>query len=105
MIRGLRWCILESREEEIGMQSAQSVKVSPARDHRFGGGPEYTLGIEEELMLMDARDLALTAGVEQLVAAVEDDRVKPELMQCQVEVATSPHATVAGAEDELRDLR
>ena len=87
------------------MQSAQSVKAVPVRGHRFGAGPEYTLGIEEELMLMDARGLALTAGVEQLVAALGDDRVKPELMQCQVEVATSPHATVAGAEDELRDLR
>jgi carboxylate-amine ligase len=85
--------------------SAQFEKAVPVRAHRFGAGPEYTLGIEEELMLLDAQGLALTAGVEQLVAAVADERVKPELMQCQIELATSPHATVAAAEDELCDLR
>ena len=84
---------------------SQSEKAVPVRAHRFGAGPEYTLGIEEELMLLDEHGLALTAGVEQLVAAVADERVKPELMQCQVELATSPQATVTAAEDELRDLR
>ncbi len=85
--------------------SAQSEKAVPVRAHHFGDGPEYTLGIEEELMLLGAGDLALTAGVEELVAAVGDQRVKPELMQSQIELATSPHATVAAAEDELRELR
>ena len=28
-------------------------KAVPVRAHRFGTGHEYTLGIEEELMLLD----------------------------------------------------
>jgi carboxylate-amine ligase len=85
--------------------SAQSEKAVPVRAHHFGDGPEYTLGIEEELMVLAAGDLSLAPRVEELVAALGDHRVKPELMQSQIELATSPHATVAAAEDELRDLR
>jgi glutamate---cysteine ligase / carboxylate-amine ligase len=97
-------CVL-ARARLVDPMSAQHEKAVPVRAHRFAAGPEYTLGIEEELMLLDAGDLALTPGVERLVAAVGDARVKPELMQCQVELATSPQATIAAAEDELRDLR
>jgi glutamate---cysteine ligase / carboxylate-amine ligase len=85
--------------------SVPSEKAVPVRAHRFGTGPEYTLGIEEEFMLLAADDLALAPGVEQVVAAIADDRVKQELMQCQIELATSPRRTVAAAEEELRDLR
>ena len=56
-------------------------------------------------MLLDADDLALAPGVEQIVSGVSDDRVKPELMRCQIEVATSPSRSVAGALDDLLDLR
>ena len=84
---------------------AQLEKAVPVQQHRFGAGPEYTLGIEEELMLIDADDGGLASRVEPLVAAVADGRVKRELMQCQIELATSPQQTVAAAEEELRDLR
>ena len=83
----------------------QAPKSVPVRAHRFATGPEYTVGIEEELMLLDADDLALAPGVEQIVSGVSDDRVKPELMRCQIEVATSPSRSVAGALDDLLDLR
>jgi glutamate---cysteine ligase / carboxylate-amine ligase len=85
--------------------SVQIEKAVPVRAHRFGSGSEYTLGIEEELMLLDADELALAARVEPVVTAIDDRRVKRELMQCQIELATSPHGTVAAAEEELRDLR
>ena len=52
-------------------------------------------------MLLHADDLALAPGVEQIVSGVSDDRVKPELMRCQIEVATSPSRSVAGALDDL----
>ena len=48
---------------------AQIEKAVPVHQHRFGAGPEYTLGIEEELMLIDADDAALAPRVEPLVAA------------------------------------
>ena len=83
----------------------QSLKAVPVRAHRFGSGTEYTVGIEEELMLVDAATLALSPGVERVLAAVEDDRIKPELRQCQVELASSPHRFVADALDDLLELR
>jgi carboxylate-amine ligase len=80
-------------------------KAVPVRDHRFGSGREYTVGIEEELMLVGAGDLALTPGVERILAAVPDERVKTELMQCQIEVASSPQRYVADALADLLSLR
>jgi carboxylate-amine ligase len=80
-------------------------KAVPVRAHRFGTGHEYTLGIEEELMLLDAGGLALAPRVEPVVTAIDDSRVKRELMQCQIELATSPQRTVAALEEELRGLR
>ena len=93
------------REQPVETTILQAPKSVPVRAHRFATGPEYTVGIEEELMLLDADDLALAPGVEQIVSGVSDDRVKPELMRCQIEVATSPSRSVAGALDDLLDLR
>ncbi len=76
-------------------------------DHRFNG-PPFTIGIEEELMLLDARDLSLAQAIEAILAAVPPDRegqVKPELMQSVLEIATRPCRTVAEAGEELRGLR
>ena len=80
-------------------------KAVPVRDHAFGRGPEYTVGIEEELMLVDARSLALSPGVERVLRALDDEHIKPELMQCQIEVASSPWKRVDDALDDLRRLR
>jgi carboxylate-amine ligase len=85
--------------------SARAPKAVPVREHRFGRGPEYTVGIEEELMLVRAGDLELAAASAEVVAAVGDLRVKPELMQSQIELASAPHAFAADAGDELCELR
>ena len=76
-------------------------------DHRFNG-PPFTIGIEEELMLLQPDDLSLAQEIEAILAAVPDDRaaqVKPELMQSVLEIATRPCGTVGEAGAELRDLR
>jgi glutamate---cysteine ligase / carboxylate-amine ligase len=76
-------------------------------DHRFRGTP-FTVGIEEELMLIDAETLDLAQGIEAIRADLGEEyeqRVKPELMQSVLEIATVPHATVAEAGEELRSLR
>jgi carboxylate-amine ligase len=76
-------------------------------EHRFRGTP-YTVGIEEELMLIDPRSLQLVQGVETILDDLGEDfeaRVKPELMQSVLEIATVPHDTVADAGEELRSLR
>jgi glutamate---cysteine ligase / carboxylate-amine ligase len=76
-------------------------------DHRFNG-PPFTIGIEEELMLLHNGDLSLAQEIEAILAAVPADRegqVKPELMQSVLEIATRPCQTVGEAGEELRALR
>jgi carboxylate-amine ligase len=76
-------------------------------EHRFTG-PPYTIGIEEELMILDSERLDLAQEVEGILADVPPelaDRVKPEFMQSFLEVATEPCQDVAGAARELKELR
>jgi carboxylate-amine ligase len=75
-------------------------------EHRFTG-PSYTLGIEEELMIVDAETLDLVNSIEMLLEAVPDTvgDVKPELMESVLEIATAPTANTREAGVQLRDLR
>jgi glutamate---cysteine ligase / carboxylate-amine ligase len=76
-------------------------------EHRFDG-PPFTIGVEEELMLVDAETLDLGQGIEAILAGVPEDvtgHVKPELFQSVLEVATTPCTTVAETTAQLRDLR
>jgi glutamate---cysteine ligase / carboxylate-amine ligase len=82
-----------------------ATKAVPVREHRFSPEREYSLGIEEELMLVDVRDLTLAAGVEEILRDLRDARIKPELMQCQLELATEPWERAEEALADLTDLR
>jgi carboxylate-amine ligase len=73
-------------------------------DHAFTG-PSYTVGIEEELMIVDGRSFALVNAIETLLEASADGDLKPELMESVLEIATPPCASVPEAERELRALR
>jgi glutamate---cysteine ligase / carboxylate-amine ligase len=76
-------------------------------EHSFNG-PPFTIGVEEELMILDADTLSLAQEVEAILAAVPKElegQVKPELMQSVLEIATTPCETVAEAAGELRELR
>jgi glutamate---cysteine ligase / carboxylate-amine ligase len=69
-------------------------------------GPSYTVGIEEELMILDAETLALTSAIEDVLEEYgEGGDVKPELMQSVLEIATRPHRDTRRAGAELRELR
>jgi carboxylate-amine ligase len=71
--------------------------------------PSFTLGIEEEYLVVDreSRDLVAEPGEGFMDAcrAAVGAQVKPEFLQCQVEVGTRPHRTVSDAVDELAGLR
>jgi carboxylate-amine ligase len=75
-------------------------------EHRFTG-PSYTLGIEEELMIVDAETLDLVNSIETLLEEVPETTgdVKPELMESVLEIATTPVANTREAGVQLRDLR
>src|SRR5919108_1674708 len=69
-------------------------------------GPSYTVGIEEELMILDAETLALANAIEAVLDEYgEGSEVKPELMESVLEIATDPHRSTRGAGEQLRELR
>jgi carboxylate-amine ligase len=76
-------------------------------EHHFTG-PPYTLGVEEELMIVDGRSMELVSAVEEMIEAVPSEtegQVKPELMQSVLEVATEPCPDVRTAGEQLGVLR
>jgi len=78
-------------------------------DHNFGRGEPYTLGVEEEYMLLDGDTLDLVQHVETVLAATAghelEASVNPELMQSVLEIATPVCRTAADVDAELRKLR
>lgn len=76
-------------------------------EHRFSG-TAFTVGIEEEMMLVDPRTLELAPGIESILADVDGaspGMVKPELMRAVLEIATDPCPNLEQAGEELRILR
>jgi glutamate---cysteine ligase / carboxylate-amine ligase len=77
-------------------------------EHRFTG-PSYTIGVEEELMIVDQETLDLTSSIEGLLEALHDvpreGEVKPELMESVCEIATNPCTDTREAGLQLRALR
>ncbi|MFO0952724.1 MAG: glutamate--cysteine ligase [Isosphaeraceae bacterium] len=66
--------------------------------YRFVSNPAPTLGVEVELNLVDAQTMALRSGVSQVLGALPPglgDSVKPELMQCYLEINTGVCKDVA----------
>jgi carboxylate-amine ligase len=68
--------------------------------HSFGR--RLTIGVEEELLLVDPETFALAPGVERLLGP---EGLKTELFSCLVETNTPVCATAAEALAELRRLR
>ena len=72
---------------------------------RFESSAEPTLGIEIELALVDLETGALSSSAQQILRALppgDDAKVKPELMQCYLEINTGVAHTVAEAGADLR---
>jgi carboxylate-amine ligase len=75
-----------------------------AMEHDFHG-PSYTIGIEEELMIVDAESYGLVNAIESLLEEAEDGEIKPELMESVLEISTHPAPDTAAAGEQLRRLR
>ena len=74
-------------------------------DHHFEG-PRYTVGIEEELMILDSSSLDLVSAIELMLG--EDPpsgEIKPELLESVLEISTSPCKDIQSAGAELASLR
>ena len=76
-------------------------------EHAFTG-PSFTVGIEEELMLVDPGSLDLAGEIEGILEDVppeHEGKVKPELFSSVLEIATSPCKDIDEAGRELGELR
>lgn len=70
--------------------------------------PAFSIGIEEEYLLVDRDSLALAKAPEALMEACKgalQDQVSPEFLNCQIEIGTKVCATVAEAREDLKHLR
>ncbi|MFL5823521.1 MAG: carboxylate-amine ligase [Solirubrobacteraceae bacterium] len=73
-------------------------------EHRFTG-PAYTIGIEEELMILDQGSLELVNAIESMLEPATVGEIKPELMESVLEISTEPCPNTAQASEQLRSLR
>jgi carboxylate-amine ligase len=73
-------------------------------EHAFKG-PAYTIGIEEELMIVDAGTLDLVNAIETMLESAPSGEIKPELMESVLEVSTDACPNMAQAGEQLRALR
>lgn len=72
----------------------------------FDRASEYTVGIEEELLVLDMRTLELTPRAPEVLSWLDrDPRFKLELPASQIEIVTGVHATAADAAAELMAAR
>jgi carboxylate-amine ligase len=68
-------------------------------------GPAYTIGIEEELMILDPDGYALVNAIDDLLEDTPDGDIKPELMESVLEISTNPCADMREANAALRAMR
>jgi len=75
-------------------------------------GPSYTVGVEEELMIVDAESYSLVNAIESLLEDAgasnierQHGEIKPELMESVLEIATKPCANTVEAAEQLHSLR
>ncbi len=78
-------------------------------DHAFGKSDAYTLGVEEEYMLLDSETFDLVQHIDTVLAAVQghelEPRINAELMQSVLEIATPVCHTASDVEVQLLELR
>jgi len=78
-------------------------------DHAFGSSEPYTLGVEEEYMLLDGTSFDLVQHIDTVLAAISghelETHINAELMQSVIEIATPVCRTAGDIDRELRKLR
>ncbi len=98
--------------KQIVPRSITGVADAPAAsvlDHRFGASEPYTLGVEEEYMLLDPESFDLVQHIEMVLDAIQGDELasslNAELMQSVLEIATPVCRTAGDVMRELTTLR
>ncbi|HSN06650.1 MAG TPA: YbdK family carboxylate-amine ligase, partial [Candidatus Angelobacter sp.] len=81
-------------------------RPAPGHYGAFGRSPEYTVGVEEEFMLVDAESMALVPAAPALLGVTADPaNIKPEIRQCMLEISSQACRTTYELYDDLAALR
>ncbi len=85
----------------------ESPWVDDSYAHRFGASPPLSLGVEEELLLVDERRelIAVSETVLESVPGAVGERISSEIFADQIELKTGICHDVGQALDELREAR
>lgn len=70
--------------------------------------PDFTIGIEEEYLLVDAQSYELAQAPQALMddcMAEMGGQISPEFLQCQIEVGTKVCRNISEAREDLKRLR
>ena len=87
-------------------EQGKPVIAPAALRERFDAAEPLRIGLEEELMLLDAETLDLAPRAAELLSRLGGDpRFKLELPAAQIEIATTPERTVAAATRQLSVAR
>ena len=90
---------------DLDLHSGRSTAVYALR-RRFEHAPALTVGVEEEVILLDPVTFLPADAVEDVLARLDGDpRFKPELRCAQLELVTPPASTVADVSRELAAAR
>jgi carboxylate-amine ligase len=99
--------------KETGMTSADrppapdSATAADRYEHRFGSSPPFSLGVEEELLLVD-EDQRLAATSQVVLESVSGpvaERISSEIFADQIEIKSGVSHTPGEALDDLRAAR
>ena len=76
-------------------------------EHRFGTGAPFTIGLEEELLLVDADSLELAHVADRVLPGMglSRERADHEAFLAEIEVRSEPRATAAGAVADIAEGR
>ncbi len=70
----------------------------------FNGSPRSTVGVEVELQIIDPETKNLVSVAPRILERVKDStRVKPELIESTIELATDVCANIEAVRTELSD--
>jgi carboxylate-amine ligase len=76
-------------------------------EHHFVG-PRYTVGVEEELMILDPESHDLVSAIDRVLEVEQEPpsgKIQPELLESVLEIATDPCPDVPSVARELSALR
>src|SRR3954462_6681414 len=95
--------------ESITGKGSRFASGGSVLDHAFGKSDPYTLGVEEEYMLLDAETFDLVQHVDTVLAGVAGHELEPvinqELMQSVLEIATPVCHTTGEVAEQLGRIR